>query len=161
MREQKRPELTMPSNSQGNLSNFKIGLLSVAASCGVLIVSLILQWFVYDDWLRETGPLHLVGTSIAAALTLIFVLRWLMALRKKQRETVMRFQKIAHMNDRIRNALQAIECITYATDASATKSVRDAVDMIDAVLTEVISDSTIAPNRRFQLEAPLMNVFKR
>ncbi|HWC20092.1 MAG TPA: hypothetical protein VG498_23965, partial [Terriglobales bacterium] len=54
--------------SQVKLSKLKIAVLSVAASCGVLVVSLILQWLVYDDWLRQTGPLHLVGTSIAAAL---------------------------------------------------------------------------------------------
>jgi hypothetical protein len=49
------------------------------------------------------------------------------------------------MNDRIRNALQAIECITYAADPSATESVREAVGAIDEVLKEVLSDSTIFP----------------
>lgn len=121
--------------------------LSLGASCGVLTVSLALQWLVYDDWLRQTGPLHVIGTSIAAVLTFLFVLRWLFALRQKQRETLARFEKIARMNDRIRNALQAIECITYAADPSATKSVREAVGVIDGVLQEVIADSTIFPQR--------------
>lgn len=139
----------LPS-SRAKLSDSKIAVFSIAASCGVLIVSLVLQWLVYDDWLHQTGALHLIGTSIAAGLTFIFVLRWLLAFRQKQRETIDRFEKIARMNDRIRNALQAIECITYAADPSATESVREAVGAIDEVLKEVIFDSTIFPQLTLQ-----------
>lgn len=109
---------------------------------------------MYDDWLHQTGPLHLIGTSIAAGLTFTFVLRWLLAFRLKQREMIDRFEKIARMNDRIRNALQAIECITYAADPSATKSVREAVGVIDGVLKEVVSDTIILPQASAPLRAP-------
>jgi len=138
----------MPPNQYARLSTWKMAALASGASCGVLAVSLALQWFVYDDWLHRTGPLHFVGTSIAASLTFIFVLRWLLGYRQKQRETLARFEKIARMNDRIRNSLQAIECITYAADPSATDSVRQAVGAIDGVLKEVISDSTMFPQLR-------------
>ena len=43
------------------------------------------------------------------------------------------------MNDRIRNSLQAIECVTYAADPQATESVRAAVDTIESVLQEVLA----------------------
>ncbi|HWC20091.1 MAG TPA: hypothetical protein VG498_23960 [Terriglobales bacterium] len=56
------------------------------------------------------------------------------------------------MNDRIRNALQAIECITYAADPSAAKSLREAVEVIDGVLREFVSDSTIAPQQSVSIK---------
>ena len=45
------------------------------------------------------------------------------------------------MNDRIRNALQAIECLTYVAQPEATDSVRQSVNVIDSVLREVLADS--------------------
>jgi hypothetical protein len=64
---------TTAAASSPKLSNSRIAALSIGASCGVLIVSLVVQWVVYDDWLHQTGPLHLIGTSIAAGLTFIYV----------------------------------------------------------------------------------------
>ena len=95
----------------------------------MLAASLLIQWFVYDDWLHQTGPLRIVGTFIATVLTFTFVLRWQYAVREKQREMVHRLEMISRMNDRIRNALQAIECVTYVSQPEATQSVRQAVDV--------------------------------
>ncbi len=111
------------------------------ASSFVLFVSLIIQWVVYDDWLRRTGPLHLVGTSIAALVTLIFAVRWQNSVNHREQELVRQFEIILQMNDRIRNALQAIECVTYLADPQATESVRQSVNNIDAVLREVLEDT--------------------
>jgi integrase len=36
-------------------------------SCLVLGSSLLLQWLVYDDWLHETGPVHIFGSALAAS----------------------------------------------------------------------------------------------
>jgi hypothetical protein len=96
---------------------------------------------VYDDWLRQTGPFHLVGTTIAALVTFIFALRWQKAVNERERELVRHFEMILQMNDRIRNALQAIECVTYLSDPKATDSVRQSVNNIDAVLREVLADT--------------------
>jgi hypothetical protein len=52
-----------------------------------------------------------------------------------------RFETIAWMNDRIRNALQAIQFVDYAANPHATESVRDAADVIDSVLREVLSEA--------------------
>jgi hypothetical protein len=52
-----------------------------------------------------------------------------------------RFETIGQMNDRIRNALQAIECATYATNPQATEPVRNAVDVIEGVLQEVLIEA--------------------
>ena len=56
-----------------------------------------------------------------------------------------RFETILGMNDRIRNALQIIECATYATNPEATEPVRDAVDAIEDVLREVLAETHPAP----------------
>jgi hypothetical protein len=122
-------------------SKGKIVLFSVLAAIPVLAASLVMQWLVYDDWLHQTGPLRIVGTSIAALVTFIFALRWQISVRERQLEMVRRLEMILGMNDRIRNALQAIECVTYVAQPEATESVRQSVNVIDSVLKEVLAES--------------------
>jgi len=122
-------------------SRAKIVLISAAAAVAVLAASLLTQWLIYDDWLHRTGPLRIVGTCIATALTFLFALRWQWAIRERQLEMVRRMEMILQMNDRIRNALQAIECLTYVAQPEATDSVRQSVDVIDNVLRGVLADS--------------------
>lgn len=129
-------------------SRMRMFLISLLASFSVLGVSLLIQWFVYADWLRQTGPLRIVGTSIAAVVTFGFMLRWQYLIRERQREMVRRFELISHMNDRIRNALQAIECVTYISYPHATDTVRQEVDAIDEVLRAVISDAGTSSSDR-------------
>jgi len=119
----------------------KLVLYTFLASSFVFFVSLILQWLVYDDWLHKTGPLHLLGSAIATAITFVFVLRWLQAAQQREQEMVRRFEMILEMNDKIRNALQAIECLTYLSHPEATDPVRQSVNDIDAVLRQVLADS--------------------
>lgn len=126
-------------------STLKMFLFSLAASCCVLTASLLIQWLVYDDWLHQTGPLRIVGTSMATVVTFIFVFRWQYVVRERQLEMVSRLKKILHMNDRIRNALQAIECVTYLSQPEATEAVRQSVEVIDRVLREVLHDAGQAP----------------
>lgn len=127
-------------------SHFRIFLISLLASFFVLGASLVTQWLVYDDWLHRTGPLRIVGTSIAALVTFIFMLRWQHSVRERQREMIRQFEMISHMNDRIRNALQAIECVTYVAQPEATQTVRREVDAIDRVLRDVFSHAASAPD---------------
>jgi hypothetical protein len=122
-------------------SKRKIVLFSVLVAIPVLAGSLVMQWLVYDDWLHQTGPLRIVGTCIAALVTFIFALRWQTAIREKQLEMMRRMEMILQMNDRIRNALQAIECLTYVAQPEATESVRQSVNVIDSVLREVLAES--------------------
>ncbi|HEY7405021.1 MAG TPA: hypothetical protein VIB39_15960 [Candidatus Angelobacter sp.] len=131
-------------------SRVRIVFISLFASFLVLGVALIIQWLVYDDWLRQTGPLRIAGTTIAALITFGFVLRWQYAVREQQREMIRRFELISHMNDRIRNALQAIECMTYVAHPEATEAVKREVNAIDSVLRDVLSDaeSTTAERSR-------------
>jgi hypothetical protein len=130
------------------INGWKLVLYAFLASSFVLFVSLIIQWVVYDDWLRRTGPLHLVGTSIAALVTFIFALRWQHAVNQREQELVRHFEMILQMNDRIRNSLQAIECVTYLSDPQATDSVRQSVNNIDAVLREVLEDTNPSTQMR-------------
>jgi hypothetical protein len=132
----KTMHLTRPVASRG-----KIILFSVMASVSVLVASLLGQWLVYDDWLHRTGPLRIVGTCIATAVTFVFMLRWQSAVRARQLEMVRRLEMILRMNDRIRNALQAIECLTYVAQPEATEAVRQSVNVIDSVLREVLAES--------------------
>jgi hypothetical protein len=122
-------------------SRTKIVLVSAGAAVAVLAASLLTQWLIYDDWLHRTGPLRVVGTCIATGLTFLFALRWQLAIRERQLEMVRRMEMILSMNDRIRNALQAIECLTYVAQPEATESVRQSVNVIDSVLREVLADS--------------------
>ena len=129
------------------ISRLRILLISLVGSFLVLVVSLVIQWLVYDDWLHRTGSLRIVGTSIAAMLTLLFMLRWQYSIREQQREMVRRFELISHMNDRIRNALQAIECVTYISYPEATETVRREVNGIDEVLRDVLFETGVVQKR--------------
>ncbi len=62
------------------------------------------------------------------------------SLREQHFEMIRRFETIASMNDRIRNALQVIEYTAYLSNAQAAKHVGQAVDVIDGVLREVLAD---------------------
>jgi len=123
-------------------TNPRIVVYSLLISFSVLAVGFILQRLVYADWLHQSGPVHVVGTTIAAILTFIFVFHWQAGLRERQLETLRRFRVIAEMNDRIRNALQAIECLTYVSDQDATEGIRQAVGAIDDALRDVLAVST-------------------
>jgi hypothetical protein len=122
-------------------SKGRIVVFSMLAAIPVLTASLLVQWLVYDDWLHQTGPLRIVGTSIATGVTFLFALRWQTSIRERQLEMVRRMEMILQMNDRIRNALQAIECLTYVAQPEATESVRQSVNVIDSVLREVLAES--------------------
>ena len=114
-------------------SNLRIVVLSFTASFSVLASSLLIQWFVYYDWLHQTGPVRIIGTSLATIVTFAFVFRWQTAVRDRQLRMLQRFATIARMNDRVRNALQTIECVTFLSHPESTEPVREAVEVIDGV----------------------------
>jgi len=128
-------------------TNARIVAFSLLISFSVLAVGFILQWLVYADWLHQSGPMHVVGMTIAAILTFIFVFHWQAGLRERQFETLRRFRVIAEMNDRIRNALQAIECLTYVSDHDVTEGIRQAVGAIDDALRGVLAMSISTAGR--------------
>jgi hypothetical protein len=118
-----------------------IWLLSFFAGLSVFSIAVLLQWLIYDDWLHDNGPLRLVGSALAFALTFVFAFRWQVAKRKQQLEVLRRVESIRWMNDRIRNSLQAIECVVYANNRHITDPVRDAVDAIENVLQEILNQT--------------------
>jgi hypothetical protein len=115
-------------------------LVAAAAGVAVLGAAILLQWIIYDDWLHRAG-LRLVGSVEAGILASLFAYRWQWAVREQKVQMLRRFETILQMNDRIRNALQIIECATYATNPAATEPVRDAVDVIEGVLHEVLAET--------------------
>jgi hypothetical protein len=130
-----------PTLSRQVLSKSSILLFSFVSGFGVFTAVVWLQWLIYDEWLHWSGPLRFTGSVTAGVLTFAFALRWQSAVRQQKIEMLHRFEKIAQMNDRIRNALQVIECVTYAASPHATAPVRDAVDIIEGVLHEVLADN--------------------
>ena len=121
---------------------------SIVAGLAIFLVAVALQWLVYDDWLHKNGPLRLVGSALASALTFGFVYWWQLGQRERKIENLRRFERIKWMNDRIRNSLQAIECVVYATSQHVTDPVRDAVDTIERVLQEVLVETDTVPSAR-------------
>jgi hypothetical protein len=122
-------------------SDRKIWMLSAVAAIAVFSTAIFVQWLIYDDWLHDKGPVRVVGSLLAAGLTFAVAVRWQFGVRWRKMEMLRRFESIRWMNDRIRNSLQAIECITYAADPHATESVRSAVDTIEEVLRDVLAES--------------------
>ena len=114
----------------------RIALMSAVLSFSVFGTALLSQWIVYDDWLRQTGPVRLLGTSFAAIITFLFTLRWQLGVQAREREARLRLETIRQMNDRIRNALQIIECLVHVEQPEATFQIRGAVDAIDAALRD-------------------------
>jgi hypothetical protein len=112
---------------------------SLLLGLAVFLVAIFLQWLVYDDLMHRNGPLRLVGSLLASALTFAFAYRWKLRTRRQKIEMLQRFEKIKWMNDRIRNSLQAIECIAFCFNPHVTDPVRDAVDQIEDILQEVIA----------------------
>lgn len=127
-------------------SRFTVGLISACAGFAVFGAAVFLQWLIYDDWLHDRGPLRVIGSLIAGALMFTVTFRWRLAERARRLELLRRFEIIRWMNDRVRNGLQAIECITYAATPEATQQVRAAVDGIETVLQEVLADAHLAPD---------------
>jgi|SRR5215472_1822367 len=119
----------------------------IAIVSGVLAfsIAILLQWLIYDDWMHNRGPLRIVGSVLASLLTIAFVYRWQVGAHKRKFEMLHRFERIKWMNDRIRNSLQAIECVVYATKPHVTNPVRDAVDAIEGVLQEVLVEAHPSP----------------
>jgi hypothetical protein len=123
---------------------------SIVAGLAIFLLALALQWFIYDDWLHKSGPLRLIGSALASALTFGFVYQWQLGQREKKIENLRRFERIRWMNDKIRNSLQAIECVVYATNPHLTDPVKDAVDTIECFLQEVLVESDTVPSARVQ-----------
>jgi hypothetical protein len=124
-----------------------IWLISLIAGGAVSAITLLLQWLVYDDWMHWGGRLRIVGSTLAGVLTIVLSSHWQSARRKQRIEMLQRFETIAWMNDRIRNALQTIQCVDYAANSQATDSVRNAVGIIDGVLSEVLSETEVTNSR--------------
>jgi uncharacterized membrane protein len=121
-----------------------IWVVSLASGVTVFGLAVFFQWLIYDDWLHDSGPLRLVGSLLAGALMFAIAFRWQVAIRQRRLEMLHRFETIRWMNDRIRNSLQAIECVTYASAPDATGQVRVAVDTIESVLQEVLAGTQVA-----------------
>jgi hypothetical protein len=132
------PQAGLPLSRQIS-SPLTIWLLSLFAGLTVFGLAVFTQWLIYDDWMHDSGPLRLVGSFLAGGLMFAAAFRWQVSIRERRLELLHRFEKIRWMNDRIRNSLQAIECVTYASSPEATESVRAAVDTIEAVLLEVLT----------------------
>jgi hypothetical protein len=126
--------------SQQIESDLSIWLVSLVAGFFVFAMAIFIQWLIYDDWLHDRGPVRVVGSLLSGALTFAGVWRWQMVVRLRKLEMLRRFETIKWMTDRIRNSLQAIECVTYAASQEATEPVRDAVDVIEGVLNEVLAE---------------------
>lgn len=93
---------------------------SLIAGIIVLALALSIQWLIYFDWMHEPGPLEVAGSVLAGVLMFVLVFRSQYSVRHRKIELIARLEAIRWMNDRIRNSLQTIECVTYAAAPNAT-----------------------------------------
>jgi hypothetical protein len=126
-------------------SDVAIWLISILAGLAVFAFAIFIQWLIYDDWLHDRGPLRIVGSGLAGALMFLSAWRWQLVVRQRKLDMLRRFETIKWMTDRIRNSLQAIECLTYAANPEVTEPVRSAVDVIASVLNDVLAEHSPAP----------------
>lgn len=126
-------------------SDAAIWLISLLAGVLVFAFAIFIQWLIYNDWLHDRGPIRIVGSLLSGVLTFAGVWRWQLIVRQRKLDMLRRFETIKWMNDRIRNSLQAIECLTYAANPEATEPVRDAVNIIEGVLNEVLAEHSPVP----------------
>lgn len=126
-------------------SDASIWFYSVASGVLTLGAAIFLQWLVYDDWLHEAG-LRLTGSILAGICLGSMVFRSLWHAREKRRRMLELLESIRWTNDRIRNSLQAIECVTYAASPEITADVKNAVDAIEGILNDLLAspDSQMA-----------------
>jgi hypothetical protein len=122
-------------------SHASIATVAILSGLGIFSIAILLQWLIYDGWLHDSGPLRLVGSVLTMILTAVFVFRWQEAKRREKIAVLKRLETIKWMNDRIRNSLQAIECVVFANHRHVTNPVRDAVDAIEGVLEEMLSET--------------------
>lgn len=120
------------------LSYAQIWIRSGLAGLAALGFAVSLQWLIYDDWLHEAGPVEIAGCVLTGVLMFLLVFRTLRATLERNKEMIRRLEAIRWMNDRIRNSLQTIECVTYAAAPQATDDVRDAVDVIEGILNDFV-----------------------
>jgi len=121
---------------------------SLLAGLSALGLALSAQWLIYDDLLHVRGPLEIAGCVLTGFLMFLLVLRSRQAARRRELEIVERLTSIRWMNDRIRNSLQAIECVTYAVAPHATDDVRCAVDAIEKVLSDFLAEGDLRADRK-------------
>ena len=103
----------------------------------VFVFALVLQWTIYDRFLHENG-IRIVGSAIAAMISILLVVTLGMKSRKQRREEIARLETIALLNHHIRNALQAIVSVSGSTDS--TDVIRRSVERIEWALGEVSPD---------------------
>ncbi|HEV2133711.1 MAG TPA: hypothetical protein VGR47_05560 [Terracidiphilus sp.] len=118
-------------------SDASIWFYSVTSGVLALGAAVFIQWLVYDDWLHEAG-LRLTGSILAGIFLGSLVFRTLWHSREKRRRMLELLQSIRWTNDRIRNSLQAIECVTYAASPEITADVKNAVDAIEGILNDLL-----------------------
>jgi hypothetical protein len=137
------PKAQLSLSSQIASDTF-IWTVSIVSGVLVFCFAILLQWLIYDDWMHRNGPLRVVGSLVAAVLTIAFVRQWQVGVQRRKIEILRRFERIRWMNDRIRNSLQAIECVVFANHVHVTDPVREAVDEIESVLHDVLTETQLS-----------------
>ena len=127
----------LPQQKGGVRSNLKIWLSTMLISIVVFAIALGIQWTIYDRYLHEAG-IRVVGSAIAAAVSVVLVLVLETSARNQRLREIKRLETIALLNHHIRNALQAI--VTSSGATNSTDTIRSAVERIEWALGEVLPD---------------------
>ena len=117
------------------LSDLEIWLISGAVGVGVFLLTLAIQWIIYDRVLHQDG-LRFVGSAIAALLAMALAQYMKTTSRNDRITEIRRLEAIAVLNHHIRNSLQTIA--VCSSDEKATAAIRQSIDRIERVLNDVM-----------------------
>ncbi len=139
------PAFLQKTESPALRSNSRIWAFALVVSALVFGFALGLQWIVYDRYLHENG-IRIVGSAIAAAVSVLLVLVLETSARNQRLREIKRLETIALLNHHIRNALQAI--VSSSGSTNSTDTIRTSVERIEWALGEVLPDLQRPRNRR-------------
>lgn len=127
----------MPKTKLKLRSRLQIWISALAMGLAVFVFALALQWVIYDRFLHEFG-VRIVGSLIAAVISVILVETLAMRSREQRKREIERLKTIALLNHHIRNALQAI--VGYSGTSNSTDAIRSSVERIEWALGEVLPE---------------------
>ena len=104
----------------------------------VFLLTVVVQWLVYDFVLRDPGGIRLIAPMVAALSSGAFVVSLNLARRRERISISERLRAIVEMNHHIRNALQVMVYHEAMNRDGESPEMQDAIRRIEWTLHSVV-----------------------